>query len=214
MAYSSRPTSMLPGAGLRQPSQPSSALSTRIAAKKAELENLRQLRDLSGTLAMQMQALESKIATLKDGTEGGFLPLSTTARLLICFQPLHACWQIGITFSVPSVLPPVSLRGCLSEGEVKSLTLSQKKLADCRIQLGPRWRHLRASLAYQPLWFASLLNRARRLANEAEAEAEAVHFSISVPLGVTGGLLILPTIGPTLCDKPPPSATSSNCPSP
>lgn len=73
MVYSSRPTSMLPGAGLRQPaSQPSSALSTRIAAKKAELENLRQLRDLSGTLAMQMQALESKIATLKDGTEGGF----------------------------------------------------------------------------------------------------------------------------------------------
>lgn len=71
MAYSSRPTSMMPGAGLRQPgSQPSSALSTRIAAKKAELENLRQLRDLSGTLAMQMQALESKIATLKDGTEG------------------------------------------------------------------------------------------------------------------------------------------------
>lgn len=60
---------MLPGAGLRPPSQPSSALSTRIAAKKAELENLRQLRDLSGTLAMQMQALESKIATLKDGTE-------------------------------------------------------------------------------------------------------------------------------------------------
>ncbi|KAJ5563853.1 DASH complex subunit DAD2 [Penicillium frequentans] len=68
MAYSSRPPSMLPG-GLRQP-QPSSALSIRIAAKKAELENLRQLRDLSGTLAMQMQALESKIATLKDGTEG------------------------------------------------------------------------------------------------------------------------------------------------
>ncbi|KAJ5768815.1 DASH complex subunit DAD2 [Penicillium odoratum] len=67
MAYSSRPPSMLPG-GFRQP-QPSSALTTRIAAKKAELENLRQLRDLSGTLAMQMQALESKIATLKDGTE-------------------------------------------------------------------------------------------------------------------------------------------------
>ena len=73
MAYSSRPTSILPGAGLRQPAaQPSSALSMRIAAKRAELENLRQLRDLSGTLAMQMQALESKIATLKDGTEGYF----------------------------------------------------------------------------------------------------------------------------------------------
>ncbi|CAL5869993.1 uncharacterized protein PFLUO_LOCUS4226 [Penicillium psychrofluorescens] len=60
---------------LRQPSssqasaQQQSALSTRIAAKKAELDNLRQLRDLSGTLAMQMQALESKVSTLKDGTE-------------------------------------------------------------------------------------------------------------------------------------------------
>ncbi|CRL19941.1 DASH complex, subunit Dad2 [Penicillium camemberti] len=76
MAYSSRPTSMLPGASgssMRQPSgsqsQQSSALSARIAAKKAELENLRQLRDLSGTLAIQMQALDSKISTLKDGTE-------------------------------------------------------------------------------------------------------------------------------------------------
>lgn len=51
-------------------SQQSSALSARIAAKKAELENLRQLRDLSGTLAVQMQALENKVSTLKDGTEG------------------------------------------------------------------------------------------------------------------------------------------------
>jgi DASH complex subunit DAD2 len=70
---------MLPGApggsSLRQPgsqstSHQSSALSARIAAKKAELENLRQLRDLSGTLATQMQALETKVSTLKDGTEG------------------------------------------------------------------------------------------------------------------------------------------------
>lgn len=75
MAYSSRPTSMLPGSSLRpggSQSQQSSALSARIAAKKAELENLRQLRDLSGTLAMQMQALENKVSTLKDGTEGDF----------------------------------------------------------------------------------------------------------------------------------------------
>lgn len=71
---------MMSGAGLRPPnSQPSSALSSRIAAKKAELENLRQLRDLSGTLAMQMQALESKVATLKDGTEGDFSPLAAAA---------------------------------------------------------------------------------------------------------------------------------------
>lgn len=45
------------------------ALSMRIEAKRAELENLSQLRDLSSALAAQMQALEAKLATLKDGTE-------------------------------------------------------------------------------------------------------------------------------------------------
>lgn len=45
------------------------ALTMRIEAKKAELENLTQLRDLSNALASQMQALEAKLATLKDGTE-------------------------------------------------------------------------------------------------------------------------------------------------
>jgi len=65
------------GTSLRQPSnhqaisqQQSSVLATRIASKKAELENLRQLRDLSAMLATQMQTLESKIGTLNDGTEG------------------------------------------------------------------------------------------------------------------------------------------------
>ena len=45
-------------------------LSARINEKKAELESLRQLRDLSGGLAAQMQALEEKLSTLSDGTEG------------------------------------------------------------------------------------------------------------------------------------------------
>ncbi|KAJ5086299.1 DASH complex subunit DAD2 [Penicillium alfredii] len=88
MAYSSRPTSMLPGPGasLRGASQPtsqqSSALSARIAAKKDELENLQQLRDLSGTLAMQMQALETKVSTLKDGTEAVACVLSNWDNVL------------------------------------------------------------------------------------------------------------------------------------
>lgn len=51
-------------------SQQAMALTMRIEAKKAELENLSQLRDLSSALAMQMQALEAKLSTLKDGTEG------------------------------------------------------------------------------------------------------------------------------------------------
>jgi DASH complex subunit DAD2 len=50
-------------------SQQAMALTMRIEAKKAELENLTQLRDLSNALASQMQALEAKLATLKDGTE-------------------------------------------------------------------------------------------------------------------------------------------------
>lgn len=45
----------------------------RVEAKRAELENLKQLRDLSGTLASQMQALEEKLGTLRDGAEGSLL---------------------------------------------------------------------------------------------------------------------------------------------
>ena len=61
---------------MRQPSigsqnaPQSSALAARIAAKKSELENLKQLKELSGALATQMGALEEKLATLRDGTEG------------------------------------------------------------------------------------------------------------------------------------------------
>ena len=45
-------------------------LVARINEKKAELESLKMLRDLSGGLAAQMQALEDKLSTLSDGTEG------------------------------------------------------------------------------------------------------------------------------------------------
>ncbi|KAI9370950.1 DASH complex subunit Dad2-domain-containing protein [Aspergillus egyptiacus] len=78
MAYTSRPTSILPpgssAASIRQPSnvasqQQSSALAARIASKKAELDNLTQLRDMSNALAMQMEALQAKLETLRDGTE-------------------------------------------------------------------------------------------------------------------------------------------------
>lgn len=45
-------------------------LLARISEKKAELESLKELRDLSAGLAGQMQMLEEKLATLSDGTEG------------------------------------------------------------------------------------------------------------------------------------------------
>lgn len=67
------------GASIRQPSgisqQQSSALAGRVASKKAELDNLKQLRDLSGMLSTRMQMLEDKMGTLKDGTEGWSISL-------------------------------------------------------------------------------------------------------------------------------------------
>lgn len=74
MSYSSRPL----GSHLRQQSMGGSLgsssgqspiLQARINEKRAELENLKQLRDLSAGLAGQMQMLEEKLSTLSDGTE-------------------------------------------------------------------------------------------------------------------------------------------------
>ncbi|KAJ3954897.1 DASH complex subunit dad2 [Colletotrichum tropicale] len=63
----------LPGTGSQNASSagPSPMLVARIAEKKAELEHLRELRDLSAAVAGQMEALEQKLSTLSDGTEGG-----------------------------------------------------------------------------------------------------------------------------------------------
>lgn len=48
----------------------SPALLARIEEKKAELESLKELRDLSSAVAAQMEALEKKLSTLSDGTQG------------------------------------------------------------------------------------------------------------------------------------------------
>ncbi|KAK5142055.1 hypothetical protein LTR04_002353 [Oleoguttula sp. CCFEE 6159] len=77
MSYTSRP---LPS-HLRHPSASSVSngsgqspvLLARIKEKQLELENLRQLRDLSAGLAGQMQILEEKLATLADGTEAAVM---------------------------------------------------------------------------------------------------------------------------------------------
>nr|6CFZ_C Chain C, Dad2 [Thermochaetoides thermophila] len=47
----------------------SPALLARVNEKKAELENLKELRDLSAAVAAQMEALEQKLSTLSSGTE-------------------------------------------------------------------------------------------------------------------------------------------------
>lgn len=181
MSYSSRPTSIHPGASggnsLRQPSghassqQQSSALSTRIAAKKAELENLRQLRDLSGTLAMQMQALETKISTLKDGTEGLFGLCSDAQGLADHFsvfgQLWHASSPIGIMCSAPSVSRPVSSlppRFALDLWMLTPPGSFQEKPVACRMLPIRMWMMCARSCPRH--WCASPLNSTRRLAND------------------------------------------------
>jgi DASH complex subunit DAD2 len=75
MSYSGRPLS----SNLRNPSVSlggsqttgqSPVLIARIAEKKAELANLKELQALSAGLSDQMQALADKLSTLSDGTEG------------------------------------------------------------------------------------------------------------------------------------------------
>ncbi|KAK0651275.1 DASH complex subunit Dad2-domain-containing protein [Cercophora newfieldiana] len=75
---------------MRQPSMSASAASTgqspalvaRVNEKKAELENLKELRDLSAAMASQMEALEAKLATLSDGTEAIALVLANWHNVL------------------------------------------------------------------------------------------------------------------------------------
>ncbi|OAA67247.1 dash complex subunit [Niveomyces insectorum RCEF 264] len=70
------PSRSLPSGHLRQASVSSSlhagasaSLQARVSEKREELENLKQLRDLSAAVAAQMEALEQKLSTLSDGTE-------------------------------------------------------------------------------------------------------------------------------------------------
>jgi DASH complex subunit DAD2 len=84
-------------------------LQSRIASKRAELENLRQLRDLSANLAAQLGALEAKLATLRDGTQSVALVLANwdnvlraigmaagmyrrTNKRLAASSPMAICW--------------------------------------------------------------------------------------------------------------------------
>ncbi|KAK0626060.1 DASH complex subunit Dad2-domain-containing protein [Immersiella caudata] len=75
---------------MRQPSMSASAASTgqspaliaRVNEKKAELQNLKELRDLSAAMASQMEALEQKLATLSDGTEAIALVLANWHNVL------------------------------------------------------------------------------------------------------------------------------------
>ncbi|MCJ1461701.1 hypothetical protein MMC07_000299 [Pseudocyphellaria aurata] len=86
MSYTNRPlnsTLRHPSMGSSQPSSGQSpVLVARINEKRAELENLKQLRDLSAGLAAQMQTLEEKLSMLSDGTEAVAAVLSNWHNVL------------------------------------------------------------------------------------------------------------------------------------
>jgi DASH complex subunit DAD2 len=47
-----------------------SPLTVRLAQKKQELQSLQQLQNMSADLVGQLEALQEKLDTLADGTEG------------------------------------------------------------------------------------------------------------------------------------------------
>ncbi|ATY62442.1 DASH complex subunit DAD2, putative [Cordyceps militaris CM01] len=71
MSYPTRSlsTHMRAQSGIGAASGQQSALSARIEEKRAELEHLKELKELSGAVASQMEALEQKLSTLADGTD-------------------------------------------------------------------------------------------------------------------------------------------------
>jgi DASH complex subunit DAD2 len=82
----------------------SPALIARVNEKKAELENLKELRNLSAAMASQMEALEQKLATLSDGTEAIALVLANWHNVLRA---------INMASCMPS--PPILFsRSCLT----------------------------------------------------------------------------------------------------
>ncbi|KAL8711333.1 MAG: hypothetical protein Q9220_004230 [cf. Caloplaca sp. 1 TL-2023] len=87
MAYSNRPmnSGLRASSSLGGPqasSNQSPMLLARVNEKKEELENLKQLRDLSAGLATQMQTLEARLSTLSDGTEAVAAVLSNWHTVL------------------------------------------------------------------------------------------------------------------------------------
>ena len=98
-----------PSMGSVQPSSGQSPiLVARITEKRTELENLKQLRDLSAAVAAQMQTLEEKLSLLSDGTEGLFSVFVHMPPLLIVgAQPWQQCSRTGTMSYEPSTWPQV-----------------------------------------------------------------------------------------------------------
>ncbi|KAF7170420.1 hypothetical protein CNMCM6106_005129 [Aspergillus hiratsukae] len=162
MAYSSsRPTStFLAGtstsSSIRQQSnhnavshQQSLALSSRIASKKTELENLIQLRDLSGVMAMQMQALEAKIAVacVLANWDNVLRAISMASSKFGMFFGLEA---LSIVFPRTCFSESLTLHGNLAKAAVSISTKQQSSSLETH-NSSTLERHLPATLVRIPV---------------------------------------------------------------
>ena len=113
MSYHTRSLSshMRAPSGAGVPAAQSPALLARIEEKKAELEHLKELQQLSAAVATQMETLEKKLSTLSDGTEGTWF---------LCHIPEHC--GLTLTFAAISavlgnwhnVLRAINMASCKS----------------------------------------------------------------------------------------------------
>lgn len=103
---------------IRAPSSASApqspALVARIEEKKAELENLKELRDLSANVATQMEALEQKLSTLSDGTEGKRDWLSTTVCACMSLELTIRAVIAAVVGNWHNVLRAINMASCKS----------------------------------------------------------------------------------------------------
>jgi DASH complex subunit DAD2 len=76
------PSQSLRGSSSTQSQPAQSLLQARIAQKRAELDSLKQLRDLSANLTAQLEQLETKLSQLNDGAQSVALVLANWENVL------------------------------------------------------------------------------------------------------------------------------------
>ncbi|QIW98066.1 hypothetical protein AMS68_003584 [Peltaster fructicola] len=95
----------------------STALAARVAEKKAELESLQQLRDLSGGLVDQMQQLEQKLSTLNNGTEAVAEVMSNWGTVLRAIATASAGVSNVVAAEDTKILPQTLVRIPIEQAE-------------------------------------------------------------------------------------------------
>ncbi|KAB8670372.1 hypothetical protein FH972_026285 [Carpinus fangiana] len=128
--------------------QASPALLARIAEKKTELANLRELRDSSAQLATHMASLEAKLATLSDGTAAVACVLGNWGSVLQAISLASCTWHLRRL-----VLLLLLIDMCVQprfHSQRRSTTKTRRKTMNCQMEESLCPRHLFAYLFSRP----------------------------------------------------------------